>query len=108
MAGEFLARLEEIPDGGSVRRELAGREVALFRRGAEVFALDAVCPHRRGPLDGPLEGDGYITVCPWHGWTFDVRTGKSPTHPGQVACHRVTIDGNRVLVESTRGGGCAG
>ena len=36
----------------------------------------AVCPHLGGPLDdAPIE-DGCIT-CPWHGYRFDVRTGRS-------------------------------
>ncbi len=36
-----------------------------------------VCPHLGGPLDAaPVEADGCIT-CPWHGYRFDLRTGRS-------------------------------
>lgn len=93
-----IARITDIPDGASIRRTIAGRDIALFRKGGEVFAIDATCPHRRGPLDGPLE-DGYLTVCPWHGWSFDVRTGISPAQPARVACHRVTIEGEDIHIE---------
>jgi len=35
-----------------------------------------VCPHLGGPLDdAPVDG-GCVT-CPWHGYRFDVRTGRS-------------------------------
>lgn len=40
------------------------------------FAHSVICPHLQGPLDfEPMVG-GEIT-CPWHGYRFDVRTGKS-------------------------------
>jgi hypothetical protein len=33
------------------------------------------CPHLALPLDAEPDADGVIT-CPWHGYRFDVRTGK--------------------------------
>ncbi len=37
--------------------------------------FSASCPHFGGPLDeAPIE-DGCVT-CPWHGYRFDVRTGR--------------------------------
>lgn len=45
----------------------------------------ATCPHLGGPLDrAPIE-DGCIT-CPWHGYRFDLRTGKSAD--GRALCLR--------------------
>lgn len=96
-----LARLDEIPaDGCGLRVELEDRTLALFREGDEVFALNAVCPHRGGPLDeGDLE-DG-VVVCPWHGWDFDVRTGESPTFGERVECYPVEVrDGIVYLKEN--------
>ncbi|MCC5874690.1 MAG: Rieske 2Fe-2S domain-containing protein [Candidatus Sumerlaeia bacterium] len=90
MTPQPVARVEEIPDGGSIRRVMDGRDIAIFRKGEEIFAIDARCPHRGGPLDNDLE-QGYLTFCPWHGWSFDVRTGKSPDQPGRVFCYEVTV-----------------
>ncbi|MCH2185043.1 Rieske 2Fe-2S domain-containing protein [Myxococcota bacterium] len=45
----------------------------------ELVVHDAVCPHALGPLvDEPTEAvqPGQIE-CPWHGFRFDVRTGRS-------------------------------
>jgi nitrite reductase/ring-hydroxylating ferredoxin subunit len=38
-------------------------------------------------------------VCPWHGWSFDVRTGVNvDTGRIRVACFPVAVDGGWVLV----------
>jgi nitrite reductase/ring-hydroxylating ferredoxin subunit len=34
-----------------------------------------VCPHWLGPLDAAPVEAGVVT-CPWHGWRFDVRSGR--------------------------------
>lgn len=77
----MVARLADLPSGTG--RMVVGpfdKPMALFNVGGEVFAINAVCPHRGGPLaNGRL--DGHVLACPWHGWTFDVRTGR-PDHPG--------------------------
>ena len=36
----------------------------------------ATCPHLGGPLEDASVEDGCIT-CPWHGYRFDLRTGRS-------------------------------
>ncbi|MBI3782531.1 MAG: Rieske (2Fe-2S) protein [Deltaproteobacteria bacterium] len=42
----------------------------------ELMAHPVECPHWGGPLDeAPIE-DGQV-VCPWHGYRFSVRSGKS-------------------------------
>ena len=55
-------------------------------------------PHRGGPLaNGRL--DGHVVVCRWHGWTFDVRTGR-PDHPGGhcVAAYEVKVRRSDIYV----------
>ena len=76
-----VARLADLPPGtGMMVVGPFDKPMALFNVGGEAFAINAVCPHRGGPLaNGRL--DGHIVACPWHGWTFDVRTGQ-PDHGG--------------------------
>jgi nitrite reductase (NADH) small subunit len=78
-----------------------GEDVALFRRGEEIFALGNTCPHQGGSLgDGFVEGD--IVTCPLHGWEFDLRSGACMTVPGEsVPRYAVTVEGGAVFVEET-------
>lgn len=61
---------------GSIRELIVeDRVVALACLDGEFLALDGVCPHQGGPLGQGDLCDGIVT-CPWHGWQFDVRTGR--------------------------------
>ena len=93
-----LATLDDIPPGAGVEVEHDGRIYALFNVGGAIHAIDGVCPHQGGPLaDGVLEGT--CVSCPWHGWEFDVCTGKTPLGPKiKQAVFDVKIEGRDVLV----------
>jgi nitrite reductase (NADH) small subunit len=79
-----------------------GEDVALFRRGDEIFALGNQCPHQGGSLcDGFVEGD--IAICPLHGWEFDLRSGACMTVPGEsVPFYAVTVKDGAILLEDNR------
>lgn len=50
------------------------REVAV---GGRPVRFRPTCPHLGGPLDAaPVDAGGCVT-CPWHGYRFDLRTGRS-------------------------------
>jgi nitrite reductase (NADH) small subunit len=71
--------LSDLPESRGVCKTVGRCEIALFKVGADVFALDNTCPHRGGPLS---EGDiiaGQV-FCPLHAWGFDLRTGQSSTN----------------------------
>jgi nitrite reductase/ring-hydroxylating ferredoxin subunit len=56
--------------------ELAGRAWRIVRLAGDALAAHAtVCPHWLGPLDASEVADGCVT-CPWHGYRFDVATGR--------------------------------
>ena len=90
----------EAPAVGSVMEaDAAGVAVCLANIGGELSALDNWCPHRRGPLgQGWVEGEA--VVCPWHSWTFSVKTGQAeyPVHE-KVDVFPVRIEGEDVLVD---------
>ena len=77
--------------------ELGGRSFRIVEVAGELLAHSTVCPHWLGPLDdAPLE-DGCVR-CPWHGYLFDIRTGRSSDgHRLRLApSPRVTPDGHRL------------
>jgi nitrite reductase (NADH) small subunit len=86
MSWTRVTTLDSIPlrEGRSV--DLGDREIAVFNLGDRVYAIDAACPHRGGPLcDGIVTGSpslacgpvkGHAVVCPLHGWKVDLTTGN--------------------------------
>jgi nitrite reductase/ring-hydroxylating ferredoxin subunit len=93
------ASVGEIPPGTGKCVEVNGKEIALFNVDGKFHAIDNTCLHRGGPL-GEGEVDGTIVTCPWHGWQYDILTGKNimdDTGDG-VACYEVKVEGDAVLV----------
>ncbi len=95
-----VAKIDDLKEGNPIRVNHDGKEVALFKVEDSVYAISAQCPHRQGPLDDADLEDGFIAVCPWHGWRFDIRTGKSPTHPAQVSCYQVNIKNGEIYLSA--------
>ncbi|HEU4401002.1 MAG TPA: Rieske (2Fe-2S) protein [Candidatus Polarisedimenticolia bacterium] len=93
-------RAEEIPPGGSKVVQINEHVVAIFNMGGAFYALDNTCPHQGGPLgEGYLEETGVIS-CPWHGWTFDLKTGISPIDPDvSVRRYPIRIEAGEIIVE---------
>jgi 3-phenylpropionate/trans-cinnamate dioxygenase ferredoxin subunit len=94
-----VAKASEVAPGSSRQVSVAGRDVALFNVKGEFFAIANRCPHEgaslcKGQMVGLAESDGpghYRMVrqgemvrCPWHGWEFDVRTGRSYCDPART------------------------
>jgi nitrite reductase (NADH) small subunit len=95
-----VARLAELPEGAGWLVELPdGREVALFRDGACVHALDAVCPHR-GAILAFGEVRSGIVRCPLHAWPFRISDGRCLEFPEvHVRTYGVTVEGGEVFLE---------
>lgn len=76
-----------------------GKDIALFRRRDTVCAISNVCAHQHFSMlhQGPVKE--FEVTCPMHGWTYDIRTGKSTTGQGNVAVYPVKVTGNDVFVE---------
>jgi nitrite reductase/ring-hydroxylating ferredoxin subunit len=54
----------------------SGRGWRLVDLDGALRAHAVQCPHWLGPLDAARIDAGAVT-CPWHGWRFDVRTGRA-------------------------------
>lgn len=101
-----VAALSDIPTGTAREVTVGERVIALFNVEGTLFALDGICPHSGGPLaKGRLVGS--VVTCPWHGWQFDVTTGRHCLAPRiRQPCVAVEVDGDNVFVvfdESTGG-----
>lgn len=85
------------PGGHFVKVE--GRHVALFRLGDGFHAIDNLCLHHAGPLcEGDIDGRDEVT-CPWHGWSYEIRTGRLVQDPKMgVTRHDVRVVDGEVQV----------
>jgi nitrite reductase/ring-hydroxylating ferredoxin subunit len=104
-----VARASEIPPGERRIVEVEGRSIGVFNVAGRFYALRNTCPHQGAPLcQGSLGGtaapsrpgeyvwerESEILTCPWHGWEFDVTTGRSVFNP-----HRMRVGSYEVTVE---------
>lgn len=72
-----LGNLNAIPPGEGRVFELGPRRLAVFRsRTGAVFATQADCPHRGGPLADGLLGEQTL-ICPLHALKFDLASGRA-------------------------------
>jgi nitrite reductase/ring-hydroxylating ferredoxin subunit len=93
------AKKDEIPPGTIREFQLNGTTVAIANVDGNLYAINNTCLHRGGPL-GEGELNGKIVTCPWHGWTYDVTTGKTTMNPAVgVTCYPIDIKGDDVFVE---------
>jgi nitrite reductase/ring-hydroxylating ferredoxin subunit len=93
------AGLDEITPGSPHLVVADDTRLVLVRVGDRIHALAGTCTHQGGPLaDGKLSGTRL--TCPWHGWSFDVRTGRClfPPRGSAVPSYPVRIEGDDVWV----------
>jgi nitrite reductase/ring-hydroxylating ferredoxin subunit len=95
-----IARFDELPPGSMRYAEVDGLPIALVNVAGEIYAFSDVCRHAGGSLSSGVLIDGTVT-CPWHGWTYNVRTGKAIVPPVgiRIPTYPVRIEGEMILVE---------
>lgn len=92
MAVHYVLAEDDVPEGGHAVVNIEGREIGIYRVNGEYHAILNYCPHQGAPIcAGLVSGTtlpsevydyeygrtGEIVRCPWHGWEFDLQTGKS-------------------------------
>ena len=116
MPRHVVAKAAEIPPGSRKLVKVGEREIVILNVKGELFALSDKCPHKgaslsRGKLTGAVMSSvpgtyqysraSEILRCPWHGWEFDVRTGRSWCDPQRMRLmnYAVTVEPGAKLVE---------
>src|SRR5450631_1832693 len=90
----LVGEVAELPIGEGRTFAVAGRRLALFRtRSDEVFATQAECPHKGGPLADGLIG-GATVMCPLHDRLYDLRTGQGPEAECAIEVYAVSLSGD--------------
>jgi nitrite reductase/ring-hydroxylating ferredoxin subunit len=116
MPRHVVAKAADLPPGSRKLVRVGERDIVIFNVNGELFALSDKCPHKGGSLSkGKLTGmvtsrepgayeyarEGEIVRCPWHGWEFDVRTGRSWCDPRRMRLvnYAVSVETGATLVE---------
>jgi len=78
-----VGSLAALRSSGAFTATVAGRSVAVFAVGEAVVATQGRCPHAKGPIhQGEVIGD--TLTCPWHGYSFSLRTGACEDDPDLI------------------------
>ena len=97
---EAVCRADAIEEGrAKVARLSTGDRVAVFRHEGKLSAISNACAHQNGPLGEGRIIDGCVT-CPWHGFQYDVRNGRSPApFTEKVPTYRLRVRDGLVEVD---------
>ncbi|MDQ3893309.1 MAG: Rieske (2Fe-2S) protein [Actinomycetota bacterium] len=92
----FVCDAADLQPGGRALVTVDGLSIGVFNVRGRHYALHNRCPHAGGALcEGPITGtaaatpdfryayerEGEILRCAWHGWEFEVETGRSLVDP---------------------------
>jgi nitrite reductase (NADH) small subunit len=102
MTAVSLGHVDEIPMGEGRAFAVDGRQIAVFRlRDGSLRAIDAVCPHRGGPLSDGI-ADDRVVICPLHNYTYDLTTGEEVANEGAaVRAYPVYLDDYGLIYVTT-------
>ncbi len=94
-----VAALEDIRPGHMLYVDIDGLPIALANVGGTIYAFGDSCRHEGGPLSAGVLIEDTVT-CPWHGWTYNVRTGKAIVPPVgiRIPTYEVQIQDAEVYV----------
>jgi nitrite reductase/ring-hydroxylating ferredoxin subunit len=106
---------EGLRDEGCRVVTVRGQTIGVLSDGDRFFAIRNRCPHKGAPLcEGTVGGtlvasrpneyvygmDGRVLRCPWHGWEFDLMTGRSLFEPSRVRVkvYQVIVEDGDVIL----------
>ncbi len=94
-----VARVGDLPPGHMLYVDIDGLPIALANVDGTIYAFGDSCRHEGGPLSSGVLRDEVVT-CPWHGWAYNVRTGKSVIPPVglRIPTYPVELDGDNIVV----------
>jgi nitrite reductase/ring-hydroxylating ferredoxin subunit len=98
-----VCKVSELPSGQAKCVQVGDKEISVFNVNNKFYAIDNICLHAGGPLnEGFLDVDSCKITCSWHGWGYDLATGKCVTHPKQdvfTGTYPVSVIDDEIFVE---------
>ncbi len=95
------AKLSDLKDGEVKVVNVGGGEVALYRIGDEVFAIENICTHVGCVISENNNIEGEEVECTCHGSRFNIKTGAVTNPPATkpLKTYSIKVKGEDVLVK---------
>jgi nitrite reductase/ring-hydroxylating ferredoxin subunit len=76
-------------------------EIAIVNLNSNFFAISNICPHQHTRIVNGSEAiiEDENIICPMHGWTFEVKTGKPVYGSGRLKTFEVNIKNNEIWIK---------
>jgi nitrite reductase/ring-hydroxylating ferredoxin subunit len=97
----FVASIKEnkLKDGHMLSVNIKGNPILLAKVGGQIFGMSNKCPHMGCELHGGIL-NGFIVMCPCHGWKFDIRNGQYvDISEIALATYRCIVKNDKVHIE---------
>ncbi|TCV94343.1 FAD-dependent oxidoreductase [Biostraticola tofi] len=106
MAYQNVMSLSNLAELTPKKVSVGDTDVLLLRKGDEVYALEATCPHAGAPLEKGAVCEGKL-VCPWHKSVFTLEKGQLCEPPSLRSLNRypVKIEQDALWVDAEPEGG---
>lgn len=112
----YVAPVDEVAEANRVITEISGRQIAVFNVEGEYHALLNFCPHQGGPVcEGVVAGNFGVdeagqlvyendlgtVACPWHGWQFEIDTGRHVAKSNyKIPTYDVVVEDGDIYIET--------
>ena len=97
----LVGKTSDIPSGKMIMVSTDGKDILVTNVDGNYYAMDDTCTHAGASLsEGSL--DGSTVTCPWHGSTWDCKTGKMIAFGVQLkdlSSYKVMVESDNVFVE---------
>lgn len=95
-----LANTDQLPRDSRLCTVIAGKPIVVLNVAGQTYAIANQCPHAGRPLEHG-EVRGMTITCPYHGYTYNLKTGKNldyPEYEPPVPTYPVRIEAGKVQV----------
>lgn len=111
-----IGRVQDLPPGSVTIVPRGKFGIGVFNVSDEYYALTNYCLHRGAPLcrgevtgvvvagarpyESRMERVGEFLRCPWHGWEFEITSGRAFAYPEKaIRTYPVRVEDGQVILE---------
>jgi nitrite reductase/ring-hydroxylating ferredoxin subunit len=93
-----ICKVSEIKTGKAKSFKIEEFEIAIVNLNSNFYAISNICPHQHTKIvngsDAIIEGENI--VCPMHGWSFEIKTGKPVYGSGRLKTFELKIKNDEI------------